>query len=102
VALAHSRSVREETHDGCRCSAGTFLNVATIPSIITGAESFHRYAIANPSNANINVKIDVVDVNGHVVQTLNLPSSIRLGPAAGGQISPQDVPSLLTFQGSMF
>ena len=83
--------------------AGTFLNVATIPLDNNGAQNrFTGYAIANPSTANINVKIDVVDVNGHVVQTLNLPQLNPLGPRQQvARFLHQDVPSLLTFQGSM-
>ena len=83
--------------------AGSPLNVATIPVNNDGAKNrFTGYAIANPSNASINVKIVVVDVNGVPVQTLNLPKLNPLPPRQQvARFLHQDVPSLLTFQGSM-
>lgn len=83
--------------------AGGTTNVATVP--VDNSEALSRftgYAIANPSNQNINVKIVVVDVNGAVVHTLNLPQLNPLGP--GQQVARflhQDLSSLLTFRGSM-
>jgi len=83
--------------------SGSLLNVATIPVDNNEAQNrFTGYAIANPSNSAINVKIVVVNVNGVPVQTLNLPQLNPLGPQQ--QIARflfQDASSLLTFQGSM-
>jgi hypothetical protein len=83
--------------------AGSTLNVATVPVDNDGAQNrFTGYAIANDSNANINVKIVVVNANGAPVQTLNLPQLNPLGPRQQtARFLHQDVPSLLTFQGSM-
>jgi len=79
------------------------VNVATIPVDNDGAQSrFTGYAIANPSNANINVKIDIVNTNGTLHQTLTLPQLNPLGPHQQvARFIHQDVASLLTFQGSM-
>jgi hypothetical protein len=83
--------------------AGNPVNVATVPVDNDGAANrFTGYAIANPSNANINVKIVVVNVNGVPMQTLNLPQLNPLGPRQQvARFLHQDVQSLLTFQGSM-
>ncbi len=83
--------------------AGNLVNVATIPVDNDGAQSrFTGYAIANPSNANINVKIDIVNTNGTLHQTLTLPQLNPLGPHQQvARFIHQDVASLLTFQGSM-
>jgi hypothetical protein len=83
--------------------AGNATSVATVP--VDNNETLKRYtgyAIANPSDQNINVKIVVVDVDGVPLQTLSPPELNPLG--ARQQISKflhQDLPSLLTFQGSM-
>jgi hypothetical protein len=83
--------------------AGTAMNVATVPvDNNDAAKRYTGYAVANPSDQDINIKLVVVDANGIALQTLNLPDLNPLG--ARRQISRflhQDVPSLLTFQGSM-
>lgn len=83
--------------------AGNLVNVATIPVDNDGAQSrFTGYAIANPSNANVNIKIDIVNANGTLHQTLTLPQLNPLGPHQQvARFIHQDVASLLTFQGSM-
>jgi hypothetical protein len=79
------------------------VNVATIPVDNNEAQNrFTGYAIANPSETAINVKIVVVNVNGVPVQTLNLPQLNPLRPQQQvARFLFQDAPSLLTFQGSM-
>ena len=83
--------------------AGSAISVATVPVDNDGTlNRYTGYAIANPSDQDINVKIVVVDANGVPLQTLNLPQLNSLG--ARQQIARflhQDVSSLLTFQGSM-
>jgi hypothetical protein len=83
--------------------SGSLLNVATIPVDNSEAQNrFTGYAIANPSNSAINVKIVVVNVNGVPVQTLNLQPLNPLGPQQQvARFLFQDAQSLLTFQGSM-
>ncbi len=83
--------------------AENLVSVATIPVDNDGAHNrFTGYAIANPSNANINIKIDIVNASGALVQTLNIPQLNPLGPHQQvARFLHQDVASLLTFQGSM-
>ncbi len=83
--------------------AANLVSVATIPVDNDGAHNrFTGYAIANPSNANINVKIDIVNANGTLAQTLTIPQLNPLGPHQQvARFLHQDVPSFLTFQGSM-
>jgi hypothetical protein len=83
--------------------SGGLMNVATVPVDNNEAQNrFTGYAIANPSNAAINVKIVVVRTDGTPVQTLNLPALNPLGPQRQvARFLFQDAPSLLTFQGSM-
>jgi hypothetical protein len=83
--------------------AGDAMDVATIPVDNNDAlKRYTGYAIANPSDHDINVKIVVVHVDGAPLQTLSPP---ELNPLrARQQISKflhQDVASLLTFQGSI-
>jgi hypothetical protein len=83
--------------------AGSTVNVATIPVDNNGAQNrFTGYAIANDSDASINVKIVVVNTSGTPVQTLNLPQLNPLGPRQQvARFLHQDAASFLTFQGSM-
>lgn len=55
--------------------------VATIPvDDDQAAERFTGYAIANPNNENISVRVVVVNEAGQVVTTLNPPALNPLGP----------------------
>jgi len=83
--------------------AGSKVNVATVPvDNDAAANRFTGYAIANDSDAGINIKIVMVNPNGSAVQTLNLPQLNPLGPRRQiARFLHQDVPSLGTFQGSM-
>ncbi len=83
--------------------AGTLVNVATVPVDNNEAgKRFTGYAVANPSNANITVKIDVVNPDGTLKKTLATPQLNPLGPHQQvARFLFQDDATLMTFQGSM-
>lgn len=83
--------------------AGNLVNVATVPVDNNEAGNrFTGYAIANPSSANITVKIDVVNPDGTLKKTLTPAQLNPLGPRRQvARFLYQDDASLLTFQGSM-
>jgi hypothetical protein len=67
-----------------------------------GSGRYTGYAIANPSDDNLNIRIYVLDEKGTVVTTLDPGNLNPLGPRQ--QVSRflhQDAPSTLTFRGSM-
>ena len=83
--------------------AGNLVNVATVPvDNNQAANRFTGYAVANPSNANITVKIDVVNPDGTLKKTLTTPQLNPLGPHQQvARFLFQDDATLMTFQGSM-
>ncbi len=83
--------------------AGNLVNVATVPvDNNQAANRFTGYAVANPSNANITVKIDVVNPDGTLKKTLTTPQLNPLGPHQQvARFLFQDDATLATFQGSM-
>ena len=83
--------------------SSTPLSSATIPvDNDDSAARYTGYAIANTGTTNINVKIVVVDIRGNIVNSI---TPVQLNPLPPGQqvarFLHQDLPSLVTFQGSM-
>ncbi len=76
---------------------------ATIPvDNDANAQRFTGYAVANPSNSAINIKIDVVDPSGNIVDTINPAQLNPLPPLQQvARFLHQDLPTRTTFKGSM-
>src|SRR4030095_8119157 len=90
-----------------RSTAGVFgdypINVATMPVDNDDRENrFTGFAVANPSDQNINLTLYVLDENGAITDVLNPPELNPLGPLHQvAKFLHEYVPTKLRFKGSM-
>jgi hypothetical protein len=88
-------------------TAGVFggypVNTATMPVDNDDRENrFTGFAVANPSNENINVTLYVLDENGGITDALSPPELNPLGPLKQvARFMHEYVPTKLRFRGSM-
>ena len=88
-------------------TAGVFggypINMATMPVDNDDRENrFTGFAVANPSNENINVTLYVLDENGGITDVLSPPELNPLGPLKQtAKFLHEYVPTKLRFKGSM-
>jgi uncharacterized repeat protein (TIGR01451 family) len=90
-----------------RSTAGVFggypINMATMPVDNDDRENrFTGFAVANPSNENVNVTLYVLDENGGITDVLSPPELNPLGPLKQvAKFLHEYVPTKLRFKGSM-
>ncbi len=90
-----------------RSTAGVFggypINMATMPVDNDDTQNrFTGFAVANPSNENVNVRLYVLDENGGITDVLSPPEFNPLGPLKqAAKFLHEYVPTKLRFKGSM-
>ena len=90
-----------------RSTAGVFggypINMATMPVNNDDTQNrFTGFAVANPSNENINVTLYVLDENGGITDVLSPPELNPLEPLKQtARFLHEYVPTKLRFKGSM-